>query len=199
MSADQTEPTRRNRQRGGVVRVRRTGLLRRRCEHGRWQLEPVASIGLQEALDDMRHRRESVGTFSGARVRQSGAVALYIPGRYQNAVFHGRLRQQADGGLEFAGAMRETLSAVVVPLVYTYMTLLTVALIVFGALAGVWPPLVIGVAGAPVSGTFTVYFHRGRARSYATESKRLWENLAGLLAPLNPRPLDAGTRELDAG
>lgn len=183
-------------QRDGVVRVRRAGLLRRRCERGRWRLEPAEGVGFQEAVDELRRRRKVAG-INTARVRLSGAVVLHIPSRNQNAAFRGRLRQQADGGLEFSGAMRETLSAVLVPMLYGWVTLMMAAVLALGVLAVVWPPLVIGVVGTPIMGTFTVYFHRGRGGSYATDSHRLYRDLAALLAPLNPHPLDAGTPELD--
>ncbi len=177
--------------------MRRTGLLRRRCEHGRWRLEPAAGIGFEEAVEDMRSRRKSRTTGSAGRVRPNGVVVLYVPSRYQSSTFHGRLQQRADGGLEFTGVMKETLSAALMPLIYGFVTLLMLALIALGALTDVWPPLVIGVVAAPIMGTLTVSFHRNRGRDYAMYSRRLYGNLAGLLAPLNPQPLGSDSPELD--
>jgi hypothetical protein len=197
MGTEQTEPVRRHRHRESLIDVQGAGLFRRRHEHGRWRLEPGDGIGFEEAVDEVRHRRKSVGAAPADRVHRSGAVVLNVPGNYQKAKFRGRLRQVPGGNLEFTGVMRETVGAVLLPLVFGFVTLVMLGLVVAGVLTGAWPPLVIGVVAAPLMGLFTFSFHRNRGRSYAADSHRLYGDLAKLLAPLHPHPLDAGTPDLD--
>ncbi len=85
--------------------------------------------------------------------------------------------------------MLETVSGIVLPLLFGLVTLLMLGILVAGALTATVAPLVIGLVSAPLMGTMAVFFRRGRGRAYDLDVDRLHHDLHTLLAPLRPQPL----------
>ncbi|MER6386395.1 hypothetical protein [Streptomyces sp. NPDC001250] len=167
--------------------------FKRRREHGSWRL---AADGLDHdtALAVLHERRPSVGAWPGCRVGSDGSIALNVPSRNQNAKFRGRLHQvpdpdRNDGVLLVSGVMLETMSAVMLPLSFGFVTLLMLGILIAGALTLTIAPLVIGLVGAPLMGAMAVGFRHTRGQAYDLDAQRLYRNLHTLLEPLRPEPL----------
>lgn len=177
------------------------GSVLRRRERGSWRLA-AAGLDHDTALAALHERVPSVGPWPRCRVGHDGSIKLNVPGRNQNAKFRGRLHHERGthgGSAEpvVSGVVLETLSGIMVPLIFGLAALLMLGVFVAGALTGTVPPLVIGVVAAPLLGTMAVLFRRGRARAYDHDARRLYRDLGTLLAPLHPEPV-GGSRLLTA-
>lgn len=154
-----------------------------------WQLT-VEGLDRDSALAVLRKRRSLVRPWPGCRVGRRGTIALVVPGRNASAKFRGRLREEDGGALVVSGVMVETVSAFVLPQIMAFAALLALGILVAGALTVTVPPLIIGLVAAPALGTLSVLLARGRGVGYDIHAGRLHRDLATLLAPLDPQPVD---------
>ena len=186
--------------RGHEHRERTDGgpMFRRRRERGSWKLT-ADGLDHDTALAVLHKRRPSVGAWPGCRVGHDGSIALNIPSRSQDAKFRGRLHQSPDpdgdgDALLVSGVMLETVSAIMVPLLFGFVTLVLLCIFILGALTATIPPLIIGLVAAPITGTMAVFFRRNRGQAYNLDVRRLYRDLHKLLEPLDPEPLGKSPR-----